>query len=390
MLRVNKSFYYKENEENDCAMIVIKFGGSSLSCVDRIASVARKIEKINDIYGATIVIVSAPYGYTNMISGIKERECATNMAHNVLLSVGENISGALMAGVLKKSICLNALQVPIIIEEARGFGFGRIIYVCKKTIRRYMKMYRNIIISGYQGININNVVYTLERGGSDTSAIVISHVMGGGVCYIFTDVDGVCLSDPRLYKTKVVKYINPVIMMELSGAGARVLAPQSVRYAFCNRVSIRVISSYYPYRYKELEMCGTLINMKKTTTKTYLVKQEEYLIETRSLRLLKECVRDGKDVDMISIRNDRIFFTTKISSDTQSRRIVRKDRRLKISFIGIRIKECSVRLMKIIELAELYACHGIINTSEVKVSFLIEEKNLVYIVSGFKNIIKAR
>ena len=227
----------------------MKFGGTSLGDVSRIKSAAVKIKtEISKGY-SVIVVVSAMSGTTNkLIKLVKDVDGSFDVSeYDSILSTGEQISSGLIAIALQ-SIGINAKswvgwQIPIITDE--HFGKASINEIKTSNIVNELKKGKVPVVSGFQGITSENRVTTLGRGGSDTSAVAIAAAFNAERCDIYTDVDGVYTTDPRI-EPKAVKlsFITFEEMLELSSQGAKVLQARSVALAMNYNVKLQVLSSF--------------------------------------------------------------------------------------------------------------------------------------------------
>ena len=228
---------------------VLKFGGTSVGSVDRIQHVAKIIEKEHKNDNQLIVVVSAMSGKTNELLNLSQ-----NISNNfnkreldVLLSSGEQIASALLAGALinlniKAKSYLN-WQIPIITEG--DHTNARIINIKTNQINEYLKKKGVAIIPGFQGISLNGDITTIGRGGSDASAVAVAKIFKTDFCEIYTDVDGVFSSDPK--KIPVAKKIDKISfdeMLELSSLGAKVMQSSAVQTAMIYNIPLEVKSTF--------------------------------------------------------------------------------------------------------------------------------------------------
>ena len=227
----------------------MKFGGTSLADISRINSAALKIKKEILKGYSVIVVVSAMSGTTNnlikLVKGIDESFDLSE--HDTVVSTGEQISSGLITIALQaigiKAKSFAGWQIPIITDE--HFGKASINEIKTSNIVNELKKDKVPVISGFQGITSSNRVSTLGRGGSDTSAVAIAAAFNAERCDIYTDVDGVYTTDPRI-EPKAVKlnFITFEEMLELSSQGAKVLHARSVALAMNHNVKLQVLSSF--------------------------------------------------------------------------------------------------------------------------------------------------
>ena len=230
-------------------LVVLKFGGTSVADVPQIKKIASKVKKeVNRGY-KVIVVVSAMAGVTNnLIDLVKSTsDSPAYSEYDVVLSTGEQVTSALLAISLKnlniKARSWLGWQVPIISD----LSYGKAVIEEIKTdqICEFLKKNQVAIISGFQAVTKENRITTLGRGGSDTSAVAIAAAFSAESCYIYTDVDGVYTTDPRIVKSaKKLDLITYEEMLELASQGAKVLQTRSVALAMKYNVTIKVLSSF--------------------------------------------------------------------------------------------------------------------------------------------------
>ncbi len=230
-------------------LIVQKFGGSSISDVNKIINISSIITNTYNKGYDVIAVVSAQGNTTNQL--IKKMLDVTLMPSkqemDILLSVGEQISIALLTAYLKKQgysvVALTGWQAGIYTDSV--YGNARIKYIDKTRILKELKERNIVVVAGFQGIDKNENITTLGRGGSDTSAVALAVNFNADICQIFTDVDGVYTADPRLVKTaKKIDEITFDEMLAMASLGAKVLHNRSVELAKKHNLEIEVISSF--------------------------------------------------------------------------------------------------------------------------------------------------
>ena len=230
-------------------IVVLKFGGTSVGTVDRIKKVANIIVGYVRKGFRVIVVSSAMSGATNDLIK-KSRNISNNFnssEYDVLVASGEQVSCALIAGRLNhmghKSQSWMGWQIPILTEGEHRTS--RINKINKRKIFDYLKSGGIPVITGFQGVNNNNRITTLGRGGSDASAIMFAKFFKAKKCVIFTDVEGVYTTDPNnLKNAKKIKTISYEEMLEMASLGAKVMQPNSIQDARLNRIDIDVKSSF--------------------------------------------------------------------------------------------------------------------------------------------------
>ena len=248
-------------------LLVLKFGGTSVADITRIKKVALKVKLEVNKGNKIIVVVSAMSGVTNdLINLVKETSENHQLSeYDTILSSGEQITAALLSIALQalniKSRSWLGWQVPIITNNF--YGKALIKEIKTENISQSLDNDFVAIVSGFQGISGENRITTLGRGGSDTSAVALAAAFSADRCDIYTDVDGVYTTDPRIVKNaRKLDYITYEEMLELASQGAKVLQTRSVALAMKYSVNLRVLSSFE-------DLPGTTIrnegyNMEKT------------------------------------------------------------------------------------------------------------------------------
>ncbi len=239
-------------------IIVQKFGGTSVADTDKIKNVAQAVirEKNN---GNDVVVVVSAMGHTTDILTKMAKEISPNPSSremDMLLSTGEGVSIALLAMALQaqgcKAVSMNAMQVGIITENVHSKA--RILEIKTDKIRQHLNAGEVVVVAGFQGITDDFEITTLGRGGSDTSAVAIAGALGAERCDIYTDVEGVYTTDPRIVPcASRLEQISYEEMLELARVGANVLHPRAVETAARYNTPVRVRSTF------KLENLGTLI-----------------------------------------------------------------------------------------------------------------------------------
>ena len=248
-------------------LLVLKFGGTSVADIAQIKKVALKIKLEVDKGNKIIVVVSAMSGVTNdLVNLVKQASENYQLSeYDTVLSSGEQVTAALLSIALQsleiKSRSWLGWQVPIITNDIHGKAVIKEIKT--ENISEYLDKDFVAIVSGFQGISSDNRITTLGRGGSDTSAVALAAAFSADRCDIYTDVDGVYTTDPRIVKkARKLDYITYEEMLELASQGAKVLQTRSVALAMKYSVNLKVLSSFE-------DLPGTIItneghNMEKT------------------------------------------------------------------------------------------------------------------------------
>jgi len=231
------------------ARIVMKFGGTSVADLDRIRNVAARVKREVDAGNQVAVVVSAMAGATNQLVGWCQALSPLHDAreYDTVVSTGEQVTTGLLAIALQEigveARSWQAWQIPIRTDNAHGKA--RIIDIDGADLIHRMEMGHVAVVAGFQGIAPNRRITTLGRGGSDTSAVALAAALKADRCDIYTDVDGVYTTDPRIVpKARKLAKIAYEEMLELASVGAKVLQTRSVELAMNERVRVRVLSSF--------------------------------------------------------------------------------------------------------------------------------------------------
>ena len=231
------------------ALIVQKYGGTSVGSVERIQAVAEKVKQRHDRGDRVVVVVSAMSGETNRLIAlardIDEAPSAREM--DVLVSTGEQVTIALLSMALHKlgvdARSYTGAQVRILTDDA--YSKARIRDIDAAAVREDLEAGRVVVVAGFQGIDEYGNITTLGRGGSDTTAVALAAALKGDECQIFTDVDGVYTTDPRIEpKARKLERITFEEMLEMASLGSKVLQIRAVEFAGKYQVPLRVLSSF--------------------------------------------------------------------------------------------------------------------------------------------------
>lgn len=243
------------------SIIIQKFGGSSVANLEKLELVSEHIIKEKEKGNKIVVVVSAQGKTTDKLI-TEEKEITDNpdrREHDVLVSTGEQITIAKLSMLLikkgYKTVSLTGWQIPIITNSE--FNNGRIRYIHNKTIEDYLNSDNIVVVAGFQGVDENGNITTLGRGGSDTTAVALAASLNAERCDIFTDVDGVFTSDPRIVENvKKLSNVSYEEMLEMSSMGAKVLHNRCVEIGQKYNVPIYVKSTF------EKNSIGTLVSHK--------------------------------------------------------------------------------------------------------------------------------
>ena len=386
-------------------IVVLKFGGTSVGSIDRIKKVVKIIHSYYKKKYKIIVVSSAMSGVTNELIR-KSKEISSNFSpqeYDVLLSSGEQVSCSLIAARLNhiglKSRSWLSWQVPII---TRGqHKNAKIVSIYKNRIIKYLKEGGIPIITGFQGVDLNNRVTTIGRGGSDSSAIMLAKFFRALKCIIYTDVEGVYTTDPnKLKNAKKIKVISYEEMLEMASLGAKVMQPISIQDARLNRINIEVKSSFK-------KKSGTLITKRKNIVSGKIISgisstQNDAKVTLVGVKdkpgvaamifkpLSKNLVNvdmvvqnisaNGKETDLtFTIKTDDLNKTKKIieaNKNIKFRKLLLKKDVSKVSIIGVgMVTTPGVTFRMFQSLAKRNINIQVISTSEIKISVLIDKKN---------------
>tara|TARA_B100000900_G_scaffold157206_2_gene133630 strand:- start:2695 stop:3921 length:1227 start_codon:yes stop_codon:yes gene_type:complete len=386
-------------------IVVLKFGGTSVGTIKKIKKVAEIILDYKKKKYSVIVVSSAMSGVTNELikksSQISDKFSDTE--YDVLVSSGEQIACSLIAGRLiykgYEARSWLSWQVPIFTKGPHKNS--RINQINKSKILKYLKKGGIPIITGFQGVNNENRVTTIGRGGSDASAIMIAKFFKAQRCIIYTDVEGVYTTDPnRLKKAKKIKIISYEEMLEMASLGAKVMQPVSIQDARLNRIDIEVKSSFFKRPGTLITKRSNIINNKIVTgisstqndSKISLigVKDKPGVAASIFKPLSKNLINvdmvvqnisaNGKETDLtFTIKTEDLSKTKKIiqtNKNIKFRKILLKKDVSKISVIGVgMITTPGVTFRMFQTLADKKINIQVISTSEIKISVLIDKKD---------------
>tara|TARA_B100000674_G_scaffold322650_1_gene268995 strand:- start:273 stop:1493 length:1221 start_codon:yes stop_codon:yes gene_type:complete len=386
-------------------IVVLKFGGTSVGTIKKIKKVAEIIADYKRRNFRVIVISSAMSGVTNELikKSFDISRDFSSSEHDVLVSSGEQVACSLIAGRLIhkgfKSRSWLSWQIPIITTGM--YKNSRINQINKNKIMRYLKEGGIPIITGFQGVNNENRLTTIGRGGSDASAIMVAKFFRAKRCIIYTDVEGIYTTDPnKLKRAKKIKVISYEEMLEMASLGAKVMQPVSIQDARLNRVDIEVKSSF-------IKKSGTLITKRSNISNHKIVTgitstQNDSKISLIGVRdkpgvaasifkplsknlinvdmVVQNISANGKETDLtFTIKTDDLNKTKRIinaNKNIKFRRLILKKNVSKISVIGVgMITTPGVTFRMFQSLARKKINIQVISTSEIKISVLIDKKN---------------
>jgi aspartate kinase len=279
--------------------VVMKFGGTSVANLERIRNVARHVKRECDAGNQVAVVVSAMAGVTNqLVTWVREASALHDAReYDAVVATGEQVTAGLLAIVLQ-SMAIPARswqgwQIPILTDDAHGVA--RIKDIPGDKIRARLEQGEVAVITGFQGIEPNrNRVSTLGRGGSDTSAVALAVAVRADLCDIYTDVDGVFTTDPRIVpRARRLAKISYEEMLEMASLGSKVLQTRSVELAMVHRLRVRVLSSFVPpekLRPVEVESwdeVGTIICSEDEIVEQHVVSGIAYAKDEAKVSLIR-------------------------------------------------------------------------------------------------------
>ncbi len=386
------------------ALIVQKYGGTSVADLDRIRNVARRVVNAHDQGNDVVVILSAMAGVTDNLINLAQQVSQTpdRRELDVLLATGEQTTAALLA------MTLRAMRYPaesILGHQAEvltdcDFGNARIIEIGAERIRRLVGERKIVVVAGFQGSDAEGNITTLGRGGSDTSAVAIAAAIKADMCEIYTDVDGIYTTDPNICpKARKMARISYDEMLEMASLGAKVLQIRSVEFAKKYNVPVHVRSSFS-------EEEGTMVvnedaSMEKLVVSGVTCDKNQARITLKKVpdqpgiaaKVFAPVATAGIVVDMI-IQNMRsggqtdLTFTVPMTDFDRAMEIEREVAReigaedvlgdpeiAKVSVIGVGMKNHSgVASLMFTALADENINIRLISTSEIRISCVVTEK----------------
>ncbi len=388
------------------ALYVYKFGGTSVGSVERIKSVAEKVKKSHDSGDQIVVVVSAMSGETNRLVALaKEMQTQpTDREMDVLLSTGEQVTISLLCMALHNLGCdassYTGGQVKILTDSSHTKA--RIREIEDAKMRADLNAGKVVVVAGFQGVDEGGNITTLGRGGSDTTAVALAAALKADECHIYTDVDGVYTTDPRVEpKARRLDHITFEEMLEMASLGSKVLQIRSVEFAGKYNVALRVLSSFK-------EGCGTLITYEESQMESALIsgiafnRDEAKLTITGvpdlpgvAFKILGPIADANIEVDMIvqNIADDATtdFTFTVHRNDYQraktlldqtcvelgARKVTGDDNIVKVSIVGVGMRShAGIASTMFKTLATEGINIRMISTSEIKISVVVDEKYL--------------
>ena len=389
------------------ALIVQKYGGTSVGTVERIQAVAAKVKKFRDNGDDVVVVVSAMSGETNRLIGLASaiQDQPTVREMDVLVSTGEQVTIALLCMAMNECGCparsYTGSQVRILTDDAHTKA--RIQDIDDKNIRRDLKQGLVVVVAGFQGVDAAGNITTLGRGGSDTTAVALAAALKADECQIYTDVDGVYTTDPRVVEgARRLDKITFEEMLEMASLGSKVLQIRAVEFAGKYNVPLRVLHSFQ-------DGPGTLITTEDDITVERPVisgiafNRDEAKLTVMGVpdipgvasKILSPVSEANIEVDMIlqNVAEDNttdFTFTVhrndyaktckvleQVAKDLQAREVIGDSKIAKVSIVGVGMRShAGVAAKMFTALADEAINIQLISTSEIKISVVIAEKYL--------------
>lgn len=401
------------------ALIVHKYGGTSMGSTERIRNVAKRVAKWHRAGHQMVVVPSAMSGETNRLLGLAKELApakpgtAYGRELDQLAATGEQASSALLAIALQgegiEAVSFSGWQVPI--KTDNSYTKARIESIDDVRVKGELNAGKVVIITGFQGIDPEGNVTTLGRGGSDTSAVAVAAAMGAAECLIYTDVDGVYTTDPRVVpEARRMGRVSFEEMLEMASMGSKVLQIRSVEFAGKYRVPLRVLSSFTPWDIdlNEEARSGTLITFEEDDTMEQAVvsgiafNRDEAKVSVLGVPdtpgiayqilgavadakievdvIIQNVSKDGKTDFSFTVNRNDLAKTLDLLKDTVAPQLgaaeVLGDARIcKVSIVGIGMRShvgVASRMFKCLSDENINI--QMISTSEIKTSVVLDEK----------------
>ncbi len=388
------------------ALIVQKYGGTSVGSVERIQAVAERVIRARQLGDSIVVVVSAMSGETNRLIGLAKQMQArpSERELDALVSTGEQVTTALLAmaleGLGQPARSYTGAQVKILTDSA--FNKARIQAIETESINADLAAGRVVVVAGFQGVNADGDITTLGRGGSDTSAVALAAALKADECQIYTDVDGVYTTDPRVEpRARRLDKITFEEMLEMASLGSKVLQIRSVEFAGKYNVPLRVLSSF-------VDGPGTLITLEDEIVEQAVISgiafnRDEAQLTIKGVpdspgiayAILGPVAAANIEVDMI-LQNVGVDNTTDFTFTVQhgdydktldilraeaeklgAREISGNPKIVKISLVGVGMRShagIAAKMFKV--LADEQINIRMISTSEIKISVVVDDRYL--------------
>ena len=388
------------------AVYVYKFGGTSVGTIERIKAVAQKVKKVRDEGHQLVVVVSAMSGETNrLIEMAKQMQTQPNGRElDALISTGEQVTTTLLSMALEDLGCpacsYTGGQVKILTDSIHTKA--RIRKIDDSRIRADLDAGKVVVVAGFQGIDEEGNITTLGRGGSDTTGVALAAALKADECHIYTDVDGVYTTDPRIEpKARRLDRITFEEMLEMASLGSKVLQIRSVEFAGKYNVKLRVLSSF-------TEGNGTLITYEDTQMESALISGIAFNRDEAKLtitgvpdmpgvasKILTPIADENIEIDMI-IQNISAHGTTDftftvnrndyvkakktledICTQLSAKEVIGDTGIVKVSIVGVGMRShAGIASTMFKTLAAENINIQMISTSEIKISVVVDEKYL--------------
>lgn len=387
-------------------LVVQKFGGTSVADTDKIKNVANSVIREKRLGNDVVVVVSAMGHTTDYLMKMAKdiSEVPSSRELDMLLSTGEGVSIALLSMAIQAqgydAVSMNAMQIGIITENVHTKA--RIIDIKTDKLNKYLSEGKIIVVAGFQGVTEDGEITTLGRGGSDTSAVAIASALNAIRCDIYTDVEGVYTTDPRIVpnasKLDVVTYDE---MLELASVGANVLHPRSVETAKQFNMPLRVRSSFnlenlgtlIKGEYEDMEICrpvtGVAVDMSKVrvvvcdvpdepgvAAKIFTTLADEHISVDTIIQSYARLHNNTNDIAFTINKTDlprAMELFDKLNDEIKADKIHIDDNIAKVSIVGAgMIDRPGVAATMFDTLASLNINIKMISTSEVKISCLVD------------------
>ncbi len=390
------------------SLLVQKYGGTSVGSVERIEQVAEKVASFRAQGHDMVVVVSAMSGETNRLIGLAQQiqETPDSRELDVLVSTGEQVTIALLCMALKKrgvdARSYTGGQVRILTDSA--FTKARIQAIDEANMRADLKLGRVVVVAGFQGVDEHGNITTLGRGGSDTTGVALAAALKADECQIYTDVDGVYTTDPRVCeRARRLEKITFEEMLEMASQGSKVLQIRSVEFAGKYKVPLRVLHSFK-------EGPGTLITldeedstMEQPIVSGIAFNRDEAKVTVAGVpdtpgvaaKILAPVGDANIEVDVIvqnvsadgttdltftvhkNDMNKAVAVLESVAKDIGAREVLSDDKIAKVSIVGVGMRShAGVASRMFTALAEDRINIQMITTSEIKISVIIDERYL--------------
>ncbi|MDC0053742.1 aspartate kinase [Gammaproteobacteria bacterium] len=399
------------------SLIVQKYGGTSVGTVERIEAVAKKVAASHQEGNQLVVAVSAMSGETNRLIGLADEITSdTNLREmDVLVSTGEQVTIALLSMALQKlgidALSYTGSQVRILTDNAHGKA--RIKEIDSHRLQGALQAGKVVVVAGFQGVDEEGNITTLGRGGSDTTAVALAAALQADECQIYTDVDGVYTTDPRLVSdARRLDKITFEEMLEMASQGSKILQIRSVEFAGKYSVPLRVLSSFE-------EGSGTLISleeddqMEKPLVSGIAFNRDEAKLTIRGIpdqpgvayKVLGAISEANIEIDVIvqNVAKDNsasITFTVNKTDLSHAEELLREiakdlgalevdsDKRIaKVSIVGVGMRSHAGVAAKMFEALSNEGINiQLITTSEIKITVVIEERYLELAVRALHSV----